>query len=61
MDICITTDFKELEHVCLLAEVLAKRKETSLRVLTSLHFGVDTIEQMGCNGSSVSLMPRFRL
>ncbi|KAJ5688949.1 hypothetical protein N7462_003341 [Penicillium macrosclerotiorum] len=24
VDICITTDFKELEHVCLLAEVLAK-------------------------------------
>lgn len=27
MDICITTDYKELEHVCLLAEVLAKRKD----------------------------------
>lgn len=26
VDICITTDFKDLEHVCLLAEVLAKRK-----------------------------------
>ncbi|KAJ5536169.1 PAP/25A-associated [Penicillium frequentans] len=26
VDICITTNFKELEHVCLLAEVLAKRK-----------------------------------
>lgn len=60
MDICITTDFKELEHVCLLAEVLAKRKEMSLGVDVP-SFGVDTIEQMGCNGSSVSLMPRFRL
>ena len=27
VDICITTDFKDLEHVCLLAEVLAKRKD----------------------------------
>jgi hypothetical protein len=26
VDICITTDFKDLEHVCLLAEVLAKRE-----------------------------------
>lgn len=26
VDICITTNFKDLEHVCLLAEVLAKRK-----------------------------------
>ena len=27
VDICITTDYKDLEHVCLLAEVLAKRKD----------------------------------
>lgn len=27
VDICITTNYKELEHVCLLAEVLAKRKK----------------------------------
>jgi hypothetical protein len=26
VDICITTPFKELEHVCLLAEVLANRE-----------------------------------
>lgn len=32
VDICITTDFKELEHVCLLAEVLAKRKNPRLSV-----------------------------
>lgn len=25
VDICITTTYKELEHVCLLAEVLARR------------------------------------
>jgi hypothetical protein len=29
VDICITTDYKALEHVCLLAEVLAKRKDTT--------------------------------
>ncbi|KAJ5919706.1 hypothetical protein N7454_009541 [Penicillium verhagenii] len=28
VDICITTNLKDLEHVCLLAEVLAKRFET---------------------------------
>lgn len=28
MDICITTTYKELERVCLLADVLAKRKDT---------------------------------
>jgi hypothetical protein len=33
VDICITTDYKELEHVCLLAEVLAKRKDNARRVL----------------------------
>lgn len=32
VDICITTDYKELEHVCLLADVLAKRKELRLSV-----------------------------
>jgi hypothetical protein len=26
VDICITTSFKQLENVCLLAEVLAQRK-----------------------------------
>lgn len=26
VDVCITTNYKEMEHVCLLAEVLAKRK-----------------------------------
>jgi hypothetical protein len=31
VDICITTDFKDLEHVCLLAEVLAKRKDEFAR------------------------------
>ena len=30
VDICITTTSKELEHVCLLAEVLARRKEMPL-------------------------------
>jgi hypothetical protein len=28
VDICITTTYKELEHVCLLAEVLANREST---------------------------------
>lgn len=32
VDICITTDYKALEHVCLLAEVLAKRKDDTRRV-----------------------------
>jgi hypothetical protein len=33
VDICITTNYKELEHVCLLAEVLAKRKKSPLTQL----------------------------
>lgn len=32
VDICITTDYKDLEHVCLLAEVLAKRKDDARRI-----------------------------
>ena len=42
VDICITTDYKELEHVCLLAEALAKRKDNTRRIWVSIR--TDLIE-----------------
>lgn len=60
VDICITTTFKELEHVCLLAEALAKRKtfffSSSLMVFV-LNW---CVVQMAWSALFVSPTPRSR-
>jgi hypothetical protein len=62
VDICITTDFKDLEHVCLLAEVLAKRKffSTIAKKLRLTDIAL-RISQMGWSELSVSPMRKSQL
>lgn len=53
VDICITTSFKQLENVCLLAEVLAQRKmHNSLQRSKTDNF----LQKMEWSEWSVSLM-----
>ena len=64
MDICIVTPMKELERVCLLAKVLADRKEAvSFFVcpapdLPRSKAADDRCAQMGWNGSYACPTPR---
>ena len=51
MDICITTDWKELEFVCLIAELLARRMLKTLRATTrrtDTNVPTDGMEKVVC-------------
>ena len=50
MDICITTDWKELEFVCLIAELLARRMLKTLRATrrTDTNVSADGMEKVVC-------------
>ena len=52
MDICITTEWKELEGVCIIADLLKKRKDTRDFIQSNILNGVGGMEKVVCVSSA---------
>ena len=52
MDICITTEWKELEGVCIIADLLKKRKDTRDFIQSNILNGAGGMEKVVCVSSA---------